>query len=209
MSRPGDAGGGAAAPCDEKTLVRLKAAFARARGGNVVRVRELLADEGLEVASQHFDLPGPRRRFARPAATRRANTTSRPARRCSMTPSPHRVRLGQSGKPVTLQCAGPGAGLLAPAVHPILSAQLHAFRGASAFLLEAARFMAGVCQRSASSTTPPCCSPLGKRKPTPSSHRRWPPSARTLGFGFRAHRVGNPDLQRQDRTALRLRRAQR
>jgi len=36
-------------PCDEATLGRLKAAFARARG-NVVRVRELLADDGLEVS---------------------------------------------------------------------------------------------------------------------------------------------------------------
>jgi transposase len=37
-----------AAPCDEATLVKLKTAFERARG-NVVRARELLADEGLEV----------------------------------------------------------------------------------------------------------------------------------------------------------------
>jgi len=37
-----------AAACDETTLARLKAAFERARG-NVVRVQELLADEGLEV----------------------------------------------------------------------------------------------------------------------------------------------------------------
>jgi orotate phosphoribosyltransferase-like protein len=37
-----------AAPCDEATLARLKAAFERARG-NVVRVQELLADDGLEV----------------------------------------------------------------------------------------------------------------------------------------------------------------
>ena len=37
-----------AAPCDEATLARLKAAFERARG-NVVRVQELLADDGIEV----------------------------------------------------------------------------------------------------------------------------------------------------------------
>src|SRR5271165_4086708 len=37
-----------AAPCDEATLARLKAAFERARG-NGVRVQELLADDGLEV----------------------------------------------------------------------------------------------------------------------------------------------------------------
>ena len=39
-------------PCDEATLGKLKAAFARARG-NVVRVRELLADDGPVV--QHLD----------------------------------------------------------------------------------------------------------------------------------------------------------
>ena len=37
-----------AAPCDGATLARLKAAFERARG-NVVRVQELLADDGLDV----------------------------------------------------------------------------------------------------------------------------------------------------------------
>ena len=40
----------AAAPCDDATLGRLKAAFTRARG-NVVRVRELLADDGLDGAA--------------------------------------------------------------------------------------------------------------------------------------------------------------
>jgi hypothetical protein len=36
------------AACDEATLARLKAAFERARG-NVVRVQEVLADDGLDV----------------------------------------------------------------------------------------------------------------------------------------------------------------
>jgi hypothetical protein len=55
-------------PCDEATLGKLKAAFARARG-NVVRVRELLADDGLEVSYstltrwvREADLRGPPRR---------------------------------------------------------------------------------------------------------------------------------------------------
>jgi hypothetical protein len=41
----------AAPPCDDATLSRLKAAFTRARG-NVVRVRELLADDGLALEIQ-------------------------------------------------------------------------------------------------------------------------------------------------------------
>jgi transposase len=49
LREPAGEAGGEPPPCDEATLVRLKAAFARARG-NVVRVRELLADEGTEVA---------------------------------------------------------------------------------------------------------------------------------------------------------------
>src|SRR3984957_996304 len=60
--------GGEPPPCGEATLIRLKGAFARARG-NVVRVRELLADEGLEVPYSTLtrwvrdaDLRGPPRR---------------------------------------------------------------------------------------------------------------------------------------------------
>src|SRR5271155_5221906 len=78
LREPAGDAGGEPPPCDEATLIRLKAAFARARG-NVVRVRELLADEGLEVPYSTLtrwvrdaDLRGPpRRRSARPAATRR------------------------------------------------------------------------------------------------------------------------------------------
>jgi len=50
-----------AAPCDEATLARLKTTFARARG-NVVRVQELLADDGLALIEQlgvtDYDLAG-------------------------------------------------------------------------------------------------------------------------------------------------------
>src|SRR5271165_3098120 len=94
----------AALPCNEATLVRAKAAFARARG-NVVRVRELLADEGLEVPYSTLtrwvrdaELRGPPRRAG--------EYDFAPGQEMQHDTSPHRVRLRQAGKPVTLQCAG-------------------------------------------------------------------------------------------------------
>jgi transposase len=85
------AGNGAETPaCDEATLDRLKAAFERpslacslARG-NVVRLRELLADDGLEVSYSTLT------RWVREACVDRraapASIISCRARRCSTTP---------------------------------------------------------------------------------------------------------------------------
>ena len=56
LREPAGDAGGEPLPCDEATLIRLKAAFTLARG-NVVRVRELLADDGLEVP---YSWPFPR-----------------------------------------------------------------------------------------------------------------------------------------------------
>ena len=104
LREPAGDAGGEPPPCDEATLVRLKAAFARARG-NVVRVRELLADEGLEVPYSTLtrwvrdaELRGPPRRAG--------EYDFAPGQEMQHDTSPHRVRLGQAGKPVTLQCAG-------------------------------------------------------------------------------------------------------
>ena len=58
------------AACDEATLARLKAAFERARG-NVVRVQELLADDGLDVRYSTSDPLGQGGWAAYPAAARR------------------------------------------------------------------------------------------------------------------------------------------
>jgi len=95
-------------PCDEATLGRLKAAFARARG-NVVRVRELLADDGLEVSYstltrwvREADLREPPRRAGEYSFV--------PGQEMQHDTSPHRVTFAPSGapatKPVTAQCAG-------------------------------------------------------------------------------------------------------
>src|SRR5215813_4268366 len=74
-------------PCDEETLAKLKSGFERARG-NVVRVQQLLADEGIDVAYstltrwvREAGLRAPARRRGAPA-----HTTFAPAPRCSTIP---------------------------------------------------------------------------------------------------------------------------
>ncbi|MBW4025630.1 MAG: transposase family protein [Proteobacteria bacterium] len=173
--------------CDEATLVRLKGAFARARG-NVVRVRELLADDGLKVPYSTLtrwvrdaDLRGPPRRAG--------EYTFAPGQEMQHDTSPHRVRFGQTDTPVTMQCAG-----LVLAYSRRLFIQYYPrftrFE-ARAFLLEAARFMAGVCPVCIiDNTSVLLAAGAGADAVIAPEMAAF---ARTLGFGFRAHRVGNPD----------------
>jgi len=197
LREPAGDAGGEPPPCDEATLVRLKAAFARARG-NVVRVRELLADEGLEVPYSTLtrwvrdaELRGPPRRAG--------EYDFAPGQEMQHDTSPHRVRLGQAGKPVTLQCAG-----LVLAYSRRLFIQYYPrftrFE-ARAFLLEAARFMAGVCPVCIiDNTSVLLAAGAGADAVIAPEMAAF---ARTLGFGFRAP-GGQPGSQRPDRTALRL-----
>ncbi|HSZ90510.1 MAG TPA: hypothetical protein VK822_14175 [Acetobacteraceae bacterium] len=191
LREPAGDAGGEPLPCDEATLIRLKAAFARARG-NVVRVRELLADEGLEVPYSTLtrwvrdaDLRGPPRRAG--------EYDFAPGQEMQHDTSPHRVTFGplggQAGKPVTLQCAG-----LVLAYSRRLFIQYYPrftrFE-ARAFLLEAARFMAGVCPVCIiDNTSVLLAAGAGADAVIAPEIAAF---ARTLGFGFRAHRVGNPD----------------
>ena len=178
-------------PCDEATLVRLKAAFARARG-NVVRVRELLADDGLDVAYstltrwvREADLRGPPRRAG--------EYDFAPGQEMQHDTSPHRVTFGplggQPGKPVTLQCAGL---VLAYSRRLFVQYYRHFTRfEAKVFLLEAARFMAGVCPVCIiDNTSVLLAAGAGADAVIAPEMAAF---ARTLGFRFRAHRVGNPD----------------
>jgi transposase len=134
----------ASAPCDEATLARLKTAFERARG-NVVRVQELLTDDGLEVRYSTLT------RWAREAGLRspprRAGEYDfAPGEEMQHDTSPHRVlfaKAGTPGKIVTVQCAG-----LVLAYSRRLFIQYYPrftrFE-AKTFLLEAVHFMDGVC----------------------------------------------------------------
>jgi transposase len=191
LREPGGDAGGEPPPCDEATLVRLKAAFARARG-NVVRVRELLADEALEVPYSTLtrwvrdaDLRGPPRRAG--------EYDFAPGQEMQHDTSPHRVTLGpiggQAGKPVTMQCAG----LVLAYSRRLFIQYYYRFTRfeARAFLLEAARFMAGVCPVCIiDNTSVLLAAGAGADAVIAPEMAAF---ARTLGFRFRAHRVGNPD----------------
>jgi transposase len=174
-------------PCDEATLGKLKAAFARARG-NVVRVRELLADDGLEVSYSTLtrwvraaDLRGPPRRAG--------EYNFVPGQEMQHDTSPHRVTFVPADRPVTVQCAG-----LVLAYSRRLFIQYYPrftrFE-AKAFLLEAARFMAGACPVCViDNTSVLLAAGAGLDAVIAPEMAAF---ARTLGFRFRAHRVGNPE----------------
>jgi transposase len=174
-------------PCDEATLGKLKAAFARARG-NVVRVRELLADDGLEVSYSTLtrwvraaDLRGPPRRAG--------EYNFVPGQEMQHDTSPHRVTFAPADRPVTVQCAG-----LVLAYSRRLFIQYYPrftrFE-AKAFLLEAARFMAGACPVCViDNTSVLLAAGAGLDAVIAPEMAAF---ARTLGFRFRAHRVGNPE----------------
>ena len=178
------------APCDEATLVRLKTAFARAHG-NVVRVQELLADDGLAVRYSTLT------RWAREAGLRspprRAGEYDfAPGQEMQHDTSPHRVlfaKAGTSGKIVTVQCAG-----LVLAYSRRLFIQYYPrftrFE-AKTFVLEAARFMGGVCPVCViDNTSVLLAAGAGADAAIAPEMLAF---ARTLGFRFRAHRVGHPD----------------
>ncbi len=188
--RQPDRTAGEAAPCDEATLAKLKTAFERARG-NVVRARELLADDGLDAGYSTLT------RWAREAGLR---SPPRRAGEYDFTPgqemqhdtSPHRVvfaKAGMAGKIVTAQCAG-----LVLAYSRRLFMQYYPrftrFE-AKAFLLEAVRFMEGVCPVCVIDNTSVLLAAGSGADAVIAPEML--AFARTLGFRFRAHRVGHPD----------------
>ena len=179
-----------AAPCDEATLARLKAAFERARG-NVVRVQELLADDGLDV--RYSTLTRWVREAALRAPPRRAGEYDfAPGQEMQHDTSPHRVvfaKAGMADKIVTAQCAD-----LVLAYSRRLFMQYYPrftrFE-AKTFLLEAARFMDGVCPVCVIDNTSVLLAAGSGADAVIAPEML--AFARTLGFRFRAHRVGHPD----------------
>ena len=192
------------APCDEATLVRLKTAFARpslacsVARGNVVRVQELLADDGLAVRYSTLT------RWAREAGLRspprRAGEYDfAPGQEMQHDTSPHRVLFAKAGTPhsrarspgriVTAQCAG-----LVLAYSRRLFIQYYPrftrFE-AKTFLLEAVRFMDGVCPVCVIDNTSVLLAAGSGADAIIAPEML--AFARTLGFRFRAHRVGHPD----------------
>jgi hypothetical protein len=195
-----------AVPCDDATLARLKAAFERVRG-NVVRVQELLADDGLEVRYSTLT------RWAREAGLRSPPRRSgeydfAPGQEMQHDTSPHRVLFAKAGTPhsrarspgriVTAQCAG-----LVLAYSRRLFIQYYPrftrFE-AKTFLLEAVRFavrfMDGVCPVCVIDNTNVVLAAGAGAVISPEMlafARILGERAREGGFRFRAHRVGQPD----------------
>lgn len=184
--RGADHGTSAPSPALEpEQLDRVRIAFDQA-GGNVVRVREILAADGFTASYSSLT------RWVRDAGLRRPPPRAgeydfAPGQEMQHDTSPHRVTM--AGKTVTAQCAG-----LVLAYSRRLFIQYHPrftrFE-AKAFLLDAVRFMGGTC---------PVCiidNTSVLRIAGAGADAVIAPEmlafARTLGFRFRAHRVGHPD----------------
>lgn len=175
-----------AAPCDAQTLALLETTFERARG-NMVRARELLAQEhGLELSYSTLT------RWAREAGLRTPRERSgeyhfAPGEEMQHDTSPHRVLI--AGKSLTAQCAA-----LVLAYSRRLFVQYYPrytrFE-AKHFLLEAARFNDGACPLCIiDNTSVIVAAGAGDEAVIAPEMAAF---ARTLGFRFRAHRVGHAD----------------
>lgn len=164
----------------------LKSAFERAQG-NVVRAGQLLADEYDLAVSYSTLTRWVRQAGLRAAPARAGQYTFGPGEEMQHDTSPHRVNLGD--KTVTAQCAG-----LVLAYSRRLFVQYYPrytrFE-AKQFLLEGARFMQGVCPVCViDNTSVMLAAGAGENALIAPEMAAF---ARTLGFEFRAHRVGHPD----------------
>jgi transposase len=164
----------------------LKSAFARAQG-NVSRMGELLAAE-YEVEVSYSTLT----RWVREAGLRAPPARAGfyvfvPGEEMQHDTSPHRVTVGQTS--LTAQCAG-----LVLAYSRRLFIQYYPRFGrfeARQFLLEAARFMDGACGRCVIDNSSVILA--GGAGLDAIIAPEMAAFARTLGFTFMAHRVGDPD----------------
>ena len=164
----------------------LKSAFERAKG-NVVRVGQLLAAEYDLNISYSTLTRWVREAGLRSPPVRAGEYIFGPGEEMQHDTSPHRVNLGD--KSVTAQCAG-----LVLAYSRRLFVQYYPrytrFE-AKQYLLEAARFMEGVCPVCIiDNTSVMLAAGAGENALIAPEMAAF---ARTLGFEFRAHRVGHPD----------------
>ena len=175
-----------ALPCDAQTLERLRDAFERARG-NAVRAQELLAQEqGCELSYSTV------KRWIRQAGLRapvqRAGEYHfEPGAEMQHDTSPHRVVI--ANKTVATQCAS-----LVLAYSRRLVIQYYPrftrFEG-KCFLVEAVRFMDGTCPLCViDNTSVMVAAGAGEDAVIAPEMAAF---ARTLGFRFRAHRIGHAD----------------
>lgn len=164
---------------------QLAAAFAQARG-NAVRAQQLLAADGLEVAYSSLT------RWIRQAELRQPPPRAgefhfAPGSEMQHDTSPHRVTI--AGRTVTAQCAS----LVLAYSRRLFMQYYPRFTRFEAkhFLLDAARFMDGTCPVCIiDNTSVILAAGAGANAIVAPEMAAF---ARTLGFGFRAHRVGHPD----------------
>ena len=172
--------------CLGVTLTYLKSAFERAQG-NVVRVQQLLTAEYDLTVSYSTLTRWVREAGLRAPPVRAGEYIFGPGEEMQHDTSPHRVLLGE--KTVTAQCAA-----LVLAYSRRLFVQYYPrytrFE-AKQFLLEAARFMDGTCPVCIiDNTSVMLAAGAGENAVIAPEMAAF---ARTLGFEFRAHRVGHPD----------------
>ena len=173
--------------CLGVTLDYLKSAFERAKG-NVVRVQQLLATD-YDLAVSYSTLT----RWVREAGLRAPPARAGeyifgPGEEMQHDTSPHRVDFGQKKKVIT-QCAG--LGLAYSRLVFVQYYPRYTRFEAKQFLLEGARFMQGVCPVCIiDNTSVMLAAGAGENALIAPEMAAF---ARTLGFEFRAHRVGHPD----------------
>lgn len=172
--------------CLGVTLAYLKSAFERAQG-NVVRVQQLLGAEYDLKVSYSTLTRWVREAGLRSPPQRAGEYTFGPGEEMQHDTSPHRVSLGD--KTVSAQCAG-----LVLAYSRRLFVQYYPRYSrfeAKQFLLDAVRFMEGACPVCLiDNTSVMLAAGAGENALIAPEMAAF---ARTLGFEFRAHRVGNPD----------------
>jgi transposase len=173
-------------PFDAATRARLESAFERARG-NAARIQQLLAAEHGRVLPYSTLTRWVRQAGLRAAPKRAGEYHFAPGEEMQHDTSPHRLRLG--AKTLTAQCAG----LVLACSRRLFIQYYPRFTRFEAkhFLLEAARFMDGVCLRCViDNTSVVVASGSGADAVMAPEMAAF---ARTLGFEFRAHRIGHPD----------------
>jgi transposase len=160
--------------------------FTRAKG-NVVRLQQLLQSERGQAVPYSTLTRWVREAQLREAPQRSGEYTFQPSEEMQHDTSPHKVAIGE--KTLTAQCAA-----LILAYSRRLYVQYYPRFGrleTKHFLLEAARFMDGTCARCVIDNSSVILAGGAGEDAiiAPEMHA----FARTLGFTFMAHRVGDPD----------------
>lgn len=184
-SPPPEARGEAAVAARADVRERIAEAFGKA-GGNAVRARQLLAEQGVEIAYSSLTRQV-REAELRPRKRRAGEYHPLPGAEMQHDTSPHRVMI--AGRSVTAHCAS----LVLACSRRLYAQYFPRFTRFEAkhFLLEAVRFMQGAAQVCIIDNTSVILAAGSGADAIVAPEMA--AFARTLGFEFRAHRVNHPD----------------